>query len=122
MVSLAVTQVLKAFMFSVPLQWLNQLRKVTQVGLDGVRRLDWHDYEAIRRDAARMGRYKLFADAAVFQNICSVLAEGHTHTYTKALKLCCFSLNSLEVDFSLILRTSANQCSKCCSEFIIKHS
>uniref|UniRef100_A0A668VCT0 Glycosyltransferase 2-like domain-containing protein n=1 Tax=Oreochromis aureus TaxID=47969 RepID=A0A668VCT0_OREAU len=32
-----------------------QLRKVTQVGLDGVRRIDWHDYEAIRRDAARMG-------------------------------------------------------------------
>lgn len=75
------TQVLKAFMFSVPLQWLNQLRKVTQVGLDGVRRIDWHDYEAIRRDAARMGRYKLFADAAVFQNICSVLAEGHTHIH-----------------------------------------
>lgn len=50
------------------------------MGLDGVRRIDWHDYEAIRRDAARMGRYKLFADAAVFQNICSVLAEGHTHT------------------------------------------
>ncbi|XP_026036901.1 polypeptide N-acetylgalactosaminyltransferase 10-like [Astatotilapia calliptera] len=38
-----------------PIQWLNQLRKVTQVGLDGVRRIDWHDYEAIRRDAARMG-------------------------------------------------------------------
>uniref|UniRef100_A0AAX7VRZ8 Polypeptide N-acetylgalactosaminyltransferase n=1 Tax=Astatotilapia calliptera TaxID=8154 RepID=A0AAX7VRZ8_ASTCA len=29
--------------------------QVTQVGLDGVRRIDWHDYEAIRRDAARMG-------------------------------------------------------------------
>ncbi|XP_030602119.1 polypeptide N-acetylgalactosaminyltransferase 10-like [Archocentrus centrarchus] len=35
--------------------WLNQLRKVTQVGLDGVRRIDWHDYEAMKRDAARIG-------------------------------------------------------------------
>uniref|UniRef100_A0A3B4TK59 UDP-N-acetyl-alpha-D-galactosamine:polypeptide N-acetylgalactosaminyltransferase 10 (GalNAc-T10) n=1 Tax=Seriola dumerili TaxID=41447 RepID=A0A3B4TK59_SERDU len=26
-----------------------------QVGLDGVRRTDWHDYEAMRRDAARVG-------------------------------------------------------------------
>ncbi|KPP74050.1 hypothetical protein Z043_106829 [Scleropages formosus] len=30
-------------------------RKDTQVGQDGVRRKDWHDYEAIRRDAARSG-------------------------------------------------------------------
>uniref|UniRef100_A0A8C9X1F6 Polypeptide N-acetylgalactosaminyltransferase 10 n=1 Tax=Sander lucioperca TaxID=283035 RepID=A0A8C9X1F6_SANLU len=34
---------------------LNQRRKVAQVGLDGVRRTDWHDYEAMRRDAARSG-------------------------------------------------------------------
>ncbi|XP_051793950.1 polypeptide N-acetylgalactosaminyltransferase 10-like [Acanthochromis polyacanthus] len=38
-----------------PVQGLNQMRKVAQVGLDGVRRTDWHDYEAIRRDAARIG-------------------------------------------------------------------
>ncbi|XP_018556184.1 LOW QUALITY PROTEIN: polypeptide N-acetylgalactosaminyltransferase 10-like [Lates calcarifer] len=37
-----------------PIQ-LNQMRKVAQVGLDGVRRTDWHDYEAMRRDAARFG-------------------------------------------------------------------
>ncbi|KAM9846545.1 polypeptide N-acetylgalactosaminyltransferase 10-like [Aulostomus maculatus] len=37
------------------IQGLNQMRKVTQVGLDGVRRTDWHDYEAMKRDAARVG-------------------------------------------------------------------
>ncbi|XP_041808477.1 polypeptide N-acetylgalactosaminyltransferase 10-like [Chelmon rostratus] len=37
------------------IQGLNQVRKVAQVGLDGVRRTDWHDYEAMRRDAARSG-------------------------------------------------------------------
>uniref|UniRef100_A0A8C9WZS4 Polypeptide N-acetylgalactosaminyltransferase 10 n=1 Tax=Sander lucioperca TaxID=283035 RepID=A0A8C9WZS4_SANLU len=31
-----------------------QVRK-SLVGLDGVRRTDWHDYEAMRRDAARSG-------------------------------------------------------------------
>ncbi|XP_061559100.1 polypeptide N-acetylgalactosaminyltransferase 10-like isoform X1 [Phycodurus eques] len=36
-------------------QVLNQMRKVAQVGQDGVRRMDWHDYDAIRRDAARFG-------------------------------------------------------------------
>ncbi|CAB1316419.1 unnamed protein product, partial [Coregonus sp. 'balchen'] len=30
-------------------------RKNAQMGRDGVRRKDWHDYEAIRRDAARSG-------------------------------------------------------------------
>ncbi|MED6238552.1 hypothetical protein ATANTOWER_024515 [Ataeniobius toweri] len=30
-------------------------QKVVQVGADGVRRVDWHDYETIRRDAARIG-------------------------------------------------------------------
>eukprot|EP00063_Salmo_salar_P077904 XP_014052739.1 PREDICTED: polypeptide N-acetylgalactosaminyltransferase 10-like isoform X2 [Salmo salar] len=30
-------------------------QKDAQVGRDGVRRKDWHDYEAIRRDAARSG-------------------------------------------------------------------
>ncbi|XP_013859538.1 polypeptide N-acetylgalactosaminyltransferase 10 [Austrofundulus limnaeus] len=34
-------------------QGLNQ--RVVQVGVDGVRRTDWHDYDAIRRDAARVG-------------------------------------------------------------------
>ncbi|KAI3373953.1 hypothetical protein L3Q82_022515 [Scortum barcoo] len=34
---------------------LNQMRRVSQMGLDGVRRRDWHDYEAMRRDAARTG-------------------------------------------------------------------
>ncbi|XP_054610180.1 polypeptide N-acetylgalactosaminyltransferase 10-like [Dunckerocampus dactyliophorus] len=37
------------------IQGLNQMRKVTQVGQDGVRRTDWHDYDAIRKDAARVG-------------------------------------------------------------------
>nr|XP_046267469.1 polypeptide N-acetylgalactosaminyltransferase 10 [Scatophagus argus] len=37
------------------LQGLNQMRRVVQVGLDGVRRTDWHDYEAMRRDAVRSG-------------------------------------------------------------------
>uniref|UniRef100_A0A3P9KE58 Polypeptide N-acetylgalactosaminyltransferase n=1 Tax=Oryzias latipes TaxID=8090 RepID=A0A3P9KE58_ORYLA len=30
-------------------------QKVAQVGSDGVRRIDWHDYKAMRRDAARAG-------------------------------------------------------------------
>ncbi|KAM3601328.1 uncharacterized protein V6R79_010698 [Siganus canaliculatus] len=37
------------------IQRWSHVRKVAQVGLDGVRRLDWHDYEAMRRDAARSG-------------------------------------------------------------------
>ncbi|XP_061818684.2 polypeptide N-acetylgalactosaminyltransferase 10-like isoform X2 [Nerophis lumbriciformis] len=36
-------------------QGLNQMRKVAQVGQDGVLRTDWHDYAAMRRDAARVG-------------------------------------------------------------------
>ncbi|XP_040038065.1 polypeptide N-acetylgalactosaminyltransferase 10 isoform X2 [Gasterosteus aculeatus] len=36
-------------------QGSNQARKVAHVGPDGVRRTDWHDYEAMRRDAARSG-------------------------------------------------------------------
>ncbi|XP_077403516.1 polypeptide N-acetylgalactosaminyltransferase 10-like isoform X2 [Vanacampus margaritifer] len=36
-------------------QELNHIRKVAQVGQDGVRRMDWHDYDAMRRDAARVG-------------------------------------------------------------------
>ncbi|XP_037543695.1 polypeptide N-acetylgalactosaminyltransferase 10 [Nematolebias whitei] len=34
-------------------QGLNQ--RVVEVGVDGVRRVDWHDYDSIRRDAARVG-------------------------------------------------------------------
>lgn len=33
-----------------------QMRRVAHVGVDGVRRVDWHDYEAIRKDAARTGQ------------------------------------------------------------------
>ncbi|XP_069572239.1 polypeptide N-acetylgalactosaminyltransferase 10-like isoform X1 [Brachyistius frenatus] len=38
-----------------PIQGLNHMRKVAQVGPDGVRRTDWHDYAAMRRDATRIG-------------------------------------------------------------------
>ncbi|XP_040006640.1 polypeptide N-acetylgalactosaminyltransferase 10-like [Xiphias gladius] len=38
-----------------PVQELSQMRKAARVGLDGVRRTDWHNYEAMRRDAARVG-------------------------------------------------------------------
>lgn len=66
------------------------MRKVAQVGLDGVRRTDWHDYEVMRRDAARMGASTLFVHAVVLLrhvavNICSVSAQHtqiHTQTYT----------------------------------------
>uniref|UniRef100_A0A3Q3WNB9 Polypeptide N-acetylgalactosaminyltransferase n=1 Tax=Mola mola TaxID=94237 RepID=A0A3Q3WNB9_MOLML len=34
---------------------LNRLGKDPHVGRDGVRRKDWHDYEAIKRDASRSG-------------------------------------------------------------------
>ncbi len=54
-------------------QGLSQMRKVAQVGLDGVWRTDWHDYEAMRRDAARAGTSKLF---------CFGLGMPHTHTHT----------------------------------------
>ncbi|KAF7642327.1 hypothetical protein LDENG_00259950, partial [Lucifuga dentata] len=36
-------------------QGLNRIGKDAQLGRDGVQRKDWHDYEAIRRDAARSG-------------------------------------------------------------------
>lgn len=38
------------------LQGLNRVGKDSQVGRDGVRRKDWHDYEAIKKDASRSGR------------------------------------------------------------------
>ncbi|XP_071371995.1 polypeptide N-acetylgalactosaminyltransferase 10-like isoform X2 [Centroberyx affinis] len=37
------------------IQGLNRMGKDAQVGRDGVRRKDWHDYEAIKRDASRSG-------------------------------------------------------------------
>lgn len=33
------------------------------MGPDGVRRTDWHDYEAMKRDAARSGRPEVFCCA-----------------------------------------------------------
>lgn len=62
------------------LQGLNQ--RVVQVGVDGVRRTDWHDYDSIRRDAARVGASKLSAAAVL-------LHETHTPTQktTKTLLL-----------------------------------
>lgn len=49
-----------------------QMRRVAQVGVDGVRRVDWHDYEAIRKDAARTGQ----SLKIMLRNICSC---GHMH-------------------------------------------
>ncbi|XP_078143024.1 polypeptide N-acetylgalactosaminyltransferase 10 isoform X1 [Centroberyx gerrardi] len=37
------------------IQGLNRMGKDAQVGRDGVRRKDWHDYDAIKRDASRSG-------------------------------------------------------------------
>lgn len=36
-------------------QGLNRVGKDSQVGRDGARRKDWHDYEAIKKDASRSG-------------------------------------------------------------------
>lgn len=44
------------YMFAcVCLQGVNRMGKDTQVGRDGVRRKDWHDIDAIKRDASRSG-------------------------------------------------------------------
>lgn len=40
------------------LQGVNRMGKDAQVGRDGVRRKNWHDYEAIKRDSSRSGRSK----------------------------------------------------------------
>ncbi|XP_015832611.1 polypeptide N-acetylgalactosaminyltransferase 10 [Nothobranchius furzeri] len=39
----------------IPLVQVNRVGKEPQVGRGGVQRRDWHDYEAIRRDASRSG-------------------------------------------------------------------
>ncbi|KAK7926202.1 hypothetical protein WMY93_008512 [Mugilogobius chulae] len=33
------------------------MRRIVEVGADGVRRIDWHDYEAMKKDASRSGRF-----------------------------------------------------------------
>ncbi|GAA6225085.1 polypeptide N-acetylgalactosaminyltransferase 10-like [Lates japonicus] len=38
-----------------PIQGVNRMGKDPQMGRDGVRRKDWHDYEAIKRDSSRSG-------------------------------------------------------------------
>ncbi|XP_040006264.1 polypeptide N-acetylgalactosaminyltransferase 10-like isoform X1 [Xiphias gladius] len=38
-----------------PVQGVNRMGKDAQVGRDGVRRKNWHDYEAIKRDSSRSG-------------------------------------------------------------------
>lgn len=40
------------------LQVVNRVGKDAQLGRDGVQRKDWHNYEAIKRDASRSGRSK----------------------------------------------------------------
>lgn len=47
------------------LQGVNRMGKDTQVGRDGVRRKDWHDYDAIKRDASRSGWSKASHIAAL---------------------------------------------------------
>lgn len=57
-------------------QGVNRFSKDAQVGRDGVRRKDWHDYEAIKRDAARSGSYKLnFVSWTVLR--CKTLMLGY---------------------------------------------
>lgn len=71
---------------------LLQMRRVAQVGADGVRRVDWHDYEAIRKDAARTGGSP------------KIILRKHvlslTHTAASVLSLF-FLFPSLPVDFAL---------------------
>lgn len=46
-------------------QGVNRAGKGAQLGRNGVRRKDWHDYEAIKRDASRSGLSKsLFITSA----------------------------------------------------------
>lgn len=59
------------------LQGVNRMGKDAQVGRDGVRRKDWHDYEAIKRDASRSGGLLLLLFAAA-----SVRLERACHKYS----------------------------------------
>lgn len=49
------------------LQGLNPAGKDSQVGRDGVRRKDWHDYQAIKRDSSRSGRSAVMRPVVVLQ-------------------------------------------------------
>ena len=58
-VFLCIWQLLQpSFSMFMCLQGVNRVGKDAQVGPDGVRRKDWHNYEAIKRDASRSGRSK----------------------------------------------------------------
>lgn len=84
------------------------------MGADGVRRVDWHNYEAIRNDAARTGG----SAKIMLRNRCSL---GHTHTHTQSSKsIESFSLPTSSIGFSLFSRM--NQSCRNTSEIIIKHS
>lgn len=59
------------FLLFLSQQGLNRVGKASQVGHDGVRRKDWHDYEAIRRDLSRSGRSHTMAGRCVRFQSCS---------------------------------------------------
>ena len=65
------------------LQGVNRVVKDAQVGRDGERRKDWHDYEAIKRDASRSGESR---PPYIYMHVYRV-THTHRHTHTQFLPL-----------------------------------
>ena len=57
-VCLCVGDIIHVLCVCVCVQGVNRVVKDAQVGHGGERRKDWHDYEAIKRDASRSGGSK----------------------------------------------------------------
>lgn len=71
-------------------QGVNRAGKGAQLGRNGVRRKDWHDYEAIKRDASRSGLSKsLFTTPEKMklnEERCFWICT-HTHTHIQSVAL-----------------------------------
>lgn len=84
-----------------------QMRRAAQVGVDGVRRVDWHDYEAIRKDAARTGQSPKMMPRNMWS--CGHMhARVHVHTQnSKSIFSCFFVLLNSSIGFSPLQPTES---------------